>query len=277
MANPGSSNPSGNPKSPVLLLAAAVILAAGVIGYFALRPPGAAPEASVAPPTAAAPAPAPPSPAPPQPSGPPGMIRGVVRLSGPAPEMPLLKRGADPVCAATPVRDQEVVVTGDKIANAVVRIARGLPPSAPAPTTAPVEIGQHQCMYEPRVVATLNGTRVEVKNGDATLHNIHAYLGTKTLFNRAQPPGSPPVEYTPTEGGALITFKCDVHPWMRGYVYVNQNPFVKVTPTSGEYQLDGVPPGTYTLEAWHERFGTKTAEVTVPPGGSVEADFTFGG
>jgi plastocyanin len=256
---------------PILLLVVASLALGGLGWLLIARAPSTETAAVVAAPTSLA------TQAPPVPAVLAGIgtIQGVVRLAGTAPEMPLLKRGADPVCSAAPMRDREVVVSGDKLANVVVRVANKVP--AQNASGAVVEVDQKDCMYSPRVVAVASGGRIQVANGDKTLHNIHAYLGTKTLFNRAQPPGSPPVEYTPTEGGALLVFKCDVHPWMKGYVYVNQNALVGVTDENGRFELTSVPAGgPYTLEAWHERYGTKTMQVTVPADGSATADFTYG-
>jgi plastocyanin len=289
------SEPKDQRSRNLLLVVLAILAIGGVAAYFALR--SASEGSPVGAPVAATSAPIPAAPPPVETnvasgdSGSTGAsesatgtgtIKGVVRLAGAAPEMPLLKRGADPVCAATPMREQEVVVSSGKLSNVVVRISSGLPPSKASPATK-AEIDQHQCMYEPRVTGVADGAMVEVRNGDKTLHNIHAYLGAypatstgKTLFNRAQPPDSQPVEYTPTQGGALLVFKCDVHPWMKGYVYVNQNRFIQVTGNSGEFLLKDVPAGSYTLEAWQERYGAKTNRVTVAPGGTAEADFTFG-
>lgn len=205
-----------------------------------------------------------------------GAIRGTVRLAGKAPEMPRLNRGADPYCAATPAIDEEVLVDAGRLANVVVRIVRGV--QKPAAAKGPdVAIDQLQCLYRPRVSAVVAGSVLMIRNGDKTLHNVHAYLGPKTVFNRAQPPGMPPIKYTAAAGGALITLRCDVHPWMRAFVFVNEDPHVAVTGKDGAFQLAGVPAGTFGLEAWHEKFGTKTAEVSVAPDGEATVDFTFGG
>jgi plastocyanin len=202
-------------------------------------------------------------------------VRGIVRFAGPAPVVATFSKRSDPGCSTSTGRDESILVSNGKLANVVVRVSKGLPDfhATPAP---PVQIVQRDCTYTPRVVAVMNGTTVEVTNGDRTLHNIHAYLGRKTLFSRAQPPGSNPVDYVPKDGGMVIALKCDVHHWMEAFVFVNQNPFVTVTNASGSFQLAGLPGGTYTIEAWHEKLGTQSAEVNVSPGGVAETEFTFG-
>ena len=104
------------------------------------------------------------------------------------------------------------------------------------------------------------------------MHNIHAYVGTATGFNQAQMKGSKDIEKI--IGAGITKFKCDVHPWMTGYTVGNDNPYVCVTGDTGECSLGNVPNGTYTVEAWHEKYGTKTVDVTVN-NGVVNADFTY--
>jgi hypothetical protein len=109
------------------------------------------------------------------------------------------------------------------------------------------------------------------------MHNVHSYKGTATYFNRAQPPSAPALNQALTDKDlGVIKFKCDVHPWMAGYLVVSDHPFFATTDGRGAFALKDVPPGTYTLEAWHEKLGTKTAQVTVAPGEDAKASFSFG-
>jgi len=142
-----------------------------------------------------------------------------------------------------------------------------------------VKVEQTDCMYRPRVQGVVAGQTVQIHNGDQTLHNVHTYAGTKTLFNMAQPPiaGAKPITKTFKDETPLIAFKCDVHPWMRGYVAVSTHPFFAVTDDKGSFALKGVPPGAYTVEAWHERFGTKATEVKVEAGKPATASFAYTG
>ena len=110
------------------------------------------------------------------------------------------------------------------------------------------------------------GQPLSVRNSDQTLHNVHTYKGASTIFNQAEIPGLPPMMKKFDGPSSIMKFKCDVHPWMTGYVAVTDHPFFAVTGDDGSFTIPNVPAGTYTIEAWHERFGTTTAEVTVVEG-----------
>jgi len=187
-------------------------------------------------------------------------LSGEVTLAGKAPEMQPLKRGVDPVCAKTPMNDEQVLAKDGKLQNVVVWISEGLP-AQPAPADQ-AKLQQTECMYRPRVQVVQDGQTISIHNGDKTLHNVRAVRGTKTLFNKAQPPGTPDIAEAVAAGPAL-QFKCDVHPWMKAYAVVVSNPFHAVTGPDGKFTISGVPPGQYTLSAWHELFGTKTTQITV--------------
>jgi hypothetical protein len=118
------------------------------------------------------------------------------------------------------------------------------------------------------------GQQVLVRNGDETLHNVHAYLGKKSLLNRAQPPGAREVSLTPPAADVL-QIKCDLHPWMLAHVVVSPTPYFTVTGADGSFQLEGVPAGTWKIEAWHEKFGLKTGQVKVEDGKPATVTFSF--
>jgi plastocyanin len=192
-----------------------------------------------------------------------GVISGTVKLTGTPPVMELTKRQADPFCAKTPMKDEEVVVSaGGALKNVIVRISQGISGHYEPPATAAM-LDQSACMYRPRVQGVMTGQTLEIKNSDQTLHNIHGFKGPSTLFNQAEIPGMAPINRKLTESDQVLKFKCDVHPWMTGYVLVSSHPFFAVTGDDGSFKIGNVPPGKYTVEAWHERFGTKTTEVTV--------------
>lgn len=202
-----------------------------------------------------------------------GVIRGSVRIAGAAPVMQELKRSTDPFCAKTRMNDEEVLVDGrGGLANVVVRVL-GVP-RVPPPAT-PVVIKQDNCMYRPRVALAVVGQRIQIFNDDPTLHNVHTYEGTSTLFNMAQIPNlGSPIERVRTTPGVL-KLKCDVHQWMTGYVWVHDNAQIAITDAGGSFVIDGAPAGQFEVEAWHERLGTRRAKVTLAAGGTGEVDLSF--
>jgi plastocyanin len=203
------------------------------------------------------------------------VITGAVKLSGTPPEMALTKRDADPFCARTPMKEEEVVVgPGGGLKNVVVRITQGATGHYEPPANI-ASLDQSACMYRPRVQGIVAGQMVSIRNGDQTLHNVHGYKGASTLFNQAEIPGLPPIARKLGDAGDVLKFKCDVHPWMTGYIVVSDNPFFAVSGDDGHFRIGDVPAGKYTLTAWHERYGTKTTEVTVAADKPTEVSFQY--
>ncbi|HZS39110.1 MAG TPA: carboxypeptidase regulatory-like domain-containing protein [Polyangia bacterium] len=198
-----------------------------------------------------------------------GDVKGSVKLNGKAPEMAELKRSTDPFCGKTKMKDQEVV---GNLGNVLIHI-NGAPAAEPPADKAKIE--QTNCMYTPRVQGVVAGQTLDIKNGDPVLHNVHTYKGTSTLFNQAQVPNTPDIEKKFDNNGAMLKFKCDVHQWMTGFVWVQNNPYFAVTKDDGSFEIKGVPAGKYEIEAWHERFGAKKGEVTVEPGKPAEVKFEY--
>jgi plastocyanin len=204
-------------------------------------------------------------------------ITGAVEFTGTPPVMGKLNRDAAAFCAKTPMDEQTVLVKDKKLANVWVHVVKGAPDSKAAADAPPVLVGQKDCMYTPRMQVAQIGQKILSKNGDPILHNVHAYLGAATVFNKAMPNASAkPIEYVAGKEGAL-RWKCDVHGWMRGYVGVNKNAFQAVTGDDGTFKIDDIPPGSYTIEAWHEKYGPKTTEVKVEAGKPAPVNFKYDG
>jgi plastocyanin len=196
-----------------------------------------------------------------------GTLTGSVVLKGKAPARKDVNMKSDPFCAKQPAsQDEEAVVgKGGELKNVVVRISKGLTGTFPVPADE-VVMDQQGCAYKPHVAVAQAGQTVTIKNSDQTLHNVHTFKGPSTLFNQAQIFGTPPIKKKAPSVGDVVKFKCDVHPWMTGYLVVTDNPFFAITGADGAFNIPNVPPGEYTVEAWHEKFGTKQAQVTVAAG-----------
>jgi plastocyanin len=203
-------------------------------------------------------------------------ITGTVTLTGTPPEMALTRRDGDPFCARTPMKDEEVVVgKGGALRNVIVRITKGITGNYEPPMTN-VTLDQSACMYRPRVAMLMAGQSLLIRNDDQTLHNVHTYKGASTLFNQAEVPGLPAIAKTFKDAtGEILKFKCDVHPWMTGYVGISSHPFFAVTGDDGTFEIPKVPAGKYTLEAWHERYGVKSTEIAVEANKPALAKFSF--
>ncbi|MBU8898311.1 TonB-dependent receptor [Corallococcus sp. H22C18031201] len=254
-------------------LGLAVVGAAGLMALPACKkdeaPPAPAPSTETPAPSAARPA----APVAAAPAGK-GVVKGVVKFAGEAPVMADLPASLDSACEGRPAKEQSVLVKDGRLQNVLVRVKGPVAGAPPAPTT-PVLVDQSKCTYLPRVQGAMPGQQVMFKNSDGTLHNVRGVVGTKPVFNVAQPPSAAPVEKALPADADVLKLKCDVHPWMAAFVVSNANPFFATTGEDGAFTLTGLPAGTYTLEAWHETLGTKTAEVTVKDDAPAEATFDF--
>jgi hypothetical protein len=172
--------------------------------------------------------------------------------------------------------DPVVVVNQGLLANVFVYVKSGLPPggSYPAPTNA-VVLDQSGCLYHPRVIAAMVNQPIEIHNSDAALHNIKAVPKKNRGFNISQP--SQGMKTTRMFGmpEMAVPLECNVHGWMHAQAFVMDHPFFAVTGEDGSFTIKGLPAGTYTLEAWHEKLGTKNVTVTVAANGTASTDFSF--
>ena len=209
---------------------------------------------------------------PPAPLGATGGVKGSVTFAGEAPAPKPLDTALDPACSA-PLADETVLVDAGRLANVMVRLKGALPEVAvPA---EPAVMDQTGCAYRPRVLGAMAGQTLQVRNSDGTLHNVHSYAGARTLFNRAQPPGARAMDTTFPSGTEVVRLKCDVHPWMLGWVVVAPHPWFAVSGTDGSFAIENAPVGTWEIEAWHESLGTRTGTVTITEGGTAEVRFEY--
>ncbi len=204
--------------------------------------------------------------------------KGTVRFEGVVPKPQPISMSADPSCAkqhSAPVFAQEVMTDskGD-LQNAIVFVAEGLGERTFDPPTQPVVIEQKGCMYMPHVLAVRANQPLHVVNDDPTSHNIHPTPANNREWNKAEPPGSSVDESFAREEIA-IPVKCNLHPWMHGYIAVFKHPYFAVTGKDGSFDLSGLPPGTYTIKAWHEKLGTSTQTITIGANETKEISFVF--
>jgi plastocyanin len=196
-----------------------------------------------------------------------GSLSGTVTFDGTAPRMRPINMAAEPSCArvhTTPAMTEDVVVgAGGSLENVVVYLKGDFSQYSFPPAAAPVTLDQKGCQYTPHVIAMQVNQALDVLNSDQTTHNIHPVPMNNREWNQSQPPGSAPLNETFAREEIAVPVKCNVHPWMKSYIAVVGNPYFQVTGADGSFNLTNVPPGTYTLVAWHESFGPMEQSVTV--------------
>ncbi len=185
----------------------------------------------------------------------------------------------DPVCSATGGENlaEQYVVHDGNLANVYVYVKNG-PPAAMMTgqvLTAPVVLDQKGCRYVPHVVAVMTGGTVEFRNSDGTMHNIHTMPQSNPAVDVSQGPKGAPERKKFDTPEAMMPVRCNNHPWMNAFINVSATPFFAVTDAEGHFEIKGLPPGTYTLAAVHEKMGEQTITVKIASKESAKAEFTY--
>lgn len=208
-----------------------------------------------------------------------GNIVGTVRLEGDPPKFGSIDMSAEPTCVKANPKPviPPIVVTGEHgaLANVAVYVKSGLGRYKYDVPTTPVVLNQKGCMYEPRVLALRVGQPLEVHNEDPTVHNINVRASVNHSWNRSEEPGDPPFTETFDHPELDVPVSCNVHPWMRAYAFIFDNPYYDVTTKTGDFELKSVPPGTYTIEARQEYYGAQDLTVTLGPKETKKIEFVF--
>jgi hypothetical protein len=208
-----------------------------------------------------------------------GEVTGTVKLEGTPPAFKPIDMSAEAVCVQSnpsPVVPP-IVVTGphNALANVVVYVKSGLGSYRFDRPSSPVVLDQKGCMYEPRVLAMMVNQPFEVHNEDQTIHNVHPMPRQNKPWNKSEPVGDPPIQATFPKPELAIPIACNIHPWMRAFLFVFAHPYFDISSQSGEFALRNLPPGTYTIEAWQERFGFQDQTVTIGPKETKSIEFVF--
>ncbi len=208
-----------------------------------------------------------------------GDVSGRISFSGKIPAVSQIKMNADKQCLQmhpSPVNSEDVVVNGNgTLKNVFIYVKDGLSKKYDAPTT-PVVLDQQGCQYHPHVFGIQPGQPLEIRNSDPLLHNIHALPKNSPQFNNAQPLRGMKMSKKFDKSEVMVKFKCEVHNWMNCYAGVVDNPFYAVSDDKGAFTIKGLPNGTYTIQAWHEKYGIQETKVTVSDKGAT-ADFKYEG
>jgi hypothetical protein len=199
-------------------------------------------------------------------------IEGIIRFDGPPPAAPAHPVTRDHDVCGQHKPNETILVSNGGLANVVISI-EGAPKGAFQPRE--VVVANENCRFAPHVSAATVGSTLIVQNRDKLLHNTHVYLSDQsTFFNVAFAVQNTQIK-RPLPKPDVMTFKCDVgHVWMSAYVHVFAHPYFAVSDASGRFRIDGLPPGTYTITAWHEELGTHSRRIDVV-GGANKAGFVF--
>lgn len=206
-----------------------------------------------------------------------GVVRGTVLFQGVPPPNPKLSVGGSPECAvhhAGDVRDEIVLVKDGRLRNAFVYVKAGLESHAFDWPRSAARIANRGCLYIPRVAGAQVHQPVEFVNEDPSDHNVHGYA-TGAPFNRWLRGRGASTSLKLRRPEVMVPLRCDIHPWMRGWLGVVPHPFFAVTGEDGTFTFSGLPPGEYEVAAWHEKYGEKTARATLSPKGDVALDYVF--
>ena len=217
-----------------------------------------------------------------QPAGPvgTGTVTGVVRFLGTAPPNRAIDMREEPQCRAVyhsaPHQLTVVVNRNRTLANVFVYVKQGLPTSAgyPPPPT-PVTLAQRGCQYHPRVFGIMVGQELDVRNNDPLQHGIIAKRVAKRTSAIIQPAAAMTGDHIFRVPEIMVPLECALHPWMRAYVGVVAHPCFATTDDEGRFTIEHLPNGTYTIEAWHERYGRRTATVTIADSATRHLTFTY--
>src|SRR3979411_1509318 len=201
-------------------------------------------------------------------------VNGTVKFDGTAPKPSKIDMSQDPACKGTN-EAENIVVSGGDLANVFVYVKEGAGNRTFDDPKDPVVLDQSGCKYHPHVLGVMTGQTVQIKNDDATTHNIHPTPKDNREWNESQPPSSPAIEKNFAREEIMLPVKCNQHPWMKMYVSVVKTPFYAVPDKSGKYEIKGLPPGDYTIAFVHEKLGEQDQKVTVGPKDTKTVDASF--
>jgi len=204
-------------------------------------------------------------------------LSGTIFLRGKRPRPRIIDMSADPVCeeVSSDFQTEDVVGHRNSLANVVVFVkSETLDKYLFDKPTSPAVIQHQGCRYVPHVLGLRTGQELMIRNSDPATHNTHPNPKKNDEWNQSQPPGAAPIikSFNQSE---IFPLKDNQHPWERAYIAVFNHPFFAVSDEFGNYRIENLPAGRYTVTAWHERFGESAVEITLVPGEARDVSFEF--
>jgi plastocyanin len=205
-------------------------------------------------------------------------ITGRVKIKGEIPKRRKIKTGADPKCAAMHpgdlLTDDFVIDAAGNVQYAFIYVKEGLGDQKFTAPKTPVIVEQKGCRFEPHVMGLMVGQELMFRNMDDLMHIVHVVPRNNREFgfSQAKPGEERPKVFAAKE---IIRLFCDVHPWMVAWIHVLDHPFHAVSGPDGKFKLKGLPPGKYTIEAWHDGYKAVTQEVEINAKDSKTLNFEF--
>ena len=207
-----------------------------------------------------------------------GNVTGRIIFAGTQPPAAPLPMASDPACVKANsggLSAETYLVRDGGLDNVFIYVKDGLGNYYFDVPTEPVKLDQVGCRYVPHVFGARVGQPIEISNSDDTLHNVHAMPDVNREFNFGQHFKGMKNTEVFTAREVMVPFKCDVHGWMTSYGGILDHPYFAVSANGGRFELKGLPPGTYTVEAWHEKIPAQTQSVTVGDKETKDISFTF--
>jgi len=207
-------------------------------------------------------------------------LSGQVTLDGTPPAPEIIRLDGDPKCLGLAPGEERhtedfVVGSGGALQNVFVYVKDGLPQQIYPVPRETVVLDQEKCQYKPHVLGLQVGQTLQIRNSDAILHNVHGEGAVNRAFDIGQPIKGITNTHVFTTREVMVPVKCNVHAWMNAFIGVVEHPYFAVSDSSGRFSIPQLPPGTYTLEAWHERLGLQAQQITVGPKEAKAVAFTF--
>ncbi|WP_051669784.1 carboxypeptidase regulatory-like domain-containing protein [Bryobacter aggregatus] len=209
-------------------------------------------------------------------------LTGRIEFSGKRPAATPIQMDQDQDCArmnAAHPKTNEVIAVDKKggLSNTFVYLKTGLEGKIFAPPATPAVMDQKGCWFGPRVLGIQAKQPLRITNSDPVTHNIHPMAQVNREWNQSQGPGDEPIVRRFARQEVVIPVKCNIHKWMHASIAVVDHPYFAISSSDGNFEILNVPPGEYTVAAWHEKLGWQEQKVTVAPSVKMSVNFKFKG